>query len=117
MTQTTNGKQKKNRAPKHQADRAGRVGKARSTKSPTSRTCIGLSPPPAPTKTTKKQICVGLLKRRKGASVKELQDATGWQAHSVRGFVSGTVKKTLGLDVTSQQIGERGRVYRASQGQ
>ncbi len=117
MTQTTNDKQKKTRAPSHQADRAGRVGKARSTKSPTPQTCIGLSPPPAPTRTTKKQICIGLLKRRKGASIQELQDATGWQAHSVRGFVSGTVKKTLGLDVTSRQIGERGRVYRVSQGQ
>jgi hypothetical protein len=70
-----------------------------------------------PTRTTKKQICIGLLKRRKGASIQELQDATGWQAHSVRGFVSGTVKKTLGLDVTSRQVGERGRVYRVSHGQ
>ena len=95
MTETTRVQQKKAR-PKRQADRAGKTsGTKAATKVPTPQTCIGLSPPPAPTRTTKKQICIGLLKRRKGASVKELQDATGWQAHSVRGFVSGTVKRTL----------------------
>ena len=117
MTQTTNGKQKKTRGPKRQVTRAGKRSITKTTKHQMPPTCIGLSPPPARTKTTKKQICIGLLKRRKGASIQELQDATGWQAHSVRGFVSGTVKKTLGLDVTSRQIGDRGRVYRVSQGQ
>ena len=116
MTKTTNGKQK-NGIPKRQAARAGKRSITKSTKNQMPPTCIGLSPPPAPTRTTKKQICIGLLKRRKGAIIQELQDATGWQAHSVRGFVSGTVKKTLGLDVTSRQVGERGRVYRVSQGQ
>jgi hypothetical protein len=117
MTQTTNGKRKETGAPKPQATRAGKRSITKSTKNQMPPTCIGLSPPPARTRTTKKQICIGLLKRRKGASIQELQDATGWQAHSVRGFVSGTVKKTLGLDVTSRQVGERGRVYRVSHGQ
>jgi hypothetical protein len=116
MTKTTNGKQK-NGIPKRQANRAGKRSITKTIKHQMPQTCIGLSPPPAPTRTTKKQICIGLLKRRKGASIQELQDATGWQAHSVRGFVSGTVKKTLGLDVTSRQVGERGRVYRVSHGQ
>jgi len=44
-------------------------------------------------KQTKKQICIDLLSRRAGASLNELQQATGWQRHSVRGFLSGTVKK------------------------
>ena len=42
---------------------------------------------------SKKQTCLDLLARSKGASIADLQQATGWQAHSVRGFLSGTVKK------------------------
>lgn len=42
-----------------------------------------------------------LLRRNKGASLAELQEATGWQAHSVRGFLSGTVKKRMGLSLSS----------------
>jgi hypothetical protein len=118
MTQTTNGKQKKTGAPKPQATRTGKRGNSRIAKPQTLPMCMGLSPPPAPTKsTTKTQICIGLLKRRKGASIQELQEVTGWQAHSVRGFLSGTVRTKLGLDVTSRQVGDRGRVYQVSQGQ
>src|SRR5205807_3747930 len=42
-----------------------------------------------------------LLKRPGGATSKELMKATGWQPHSVRGFLSGTVGKKMGLTVTS----------------
>ena len=50
-----------------------------------------------------------LLKRPDGATLKELMKATGWQAHSVRGFLSGTVGKKMGLTVTSAKgdAGER----------
>ena len=49
-----------------------------------------------------------LLKRPKGATLKELMKATGWQAHSVRGFLSGAVGKKLGLTVASiNDNGER----------
>ena len=52
-----------------------------------------------------------LLKRPGGASLKELMKVTGWQAHSVRGFLSGTVGKKMGLNVTSTK-GENGeRTY------
>lgn len=44
---------------------------------------------------------VTMLQRPKGASIAELCKATGWQAHSVRGALSGTVKKKMGLSVTS----------------
>ena len=48
-----------------------------------------------------------LLNRQGGATSKELTKATGWQAHSVRGFLSGTVGKKMGLTVTSTK-GEDG---------
>jgi hypothetical protein len=56
-------------------------------------------------------IVVGLLKRPEGAVISELMSATGWQAHSVRGAMSGAIKKKLGLAILSvKTIG--GRVYR-----
>jgi len=52
-----------------------------------------------------------LLKRAGGVTAKELIKATGWQPHSVRGFLSGTVGKKMGLAVTSTK-GENGeRTY------
>jgi Protein of unknown function (DUF3489) len=50
-----------------------------------------------------------LLKRPDGATLKELMKATGWQPHSVRGYLSGTVGKKLGLRVesTKAENGER----------
>ncbi len=59
-------------------------------------------------KTTK---ILDLLKRPGGATSKDLMKATGWLPHSVRGFLSGTVRKKLGLTVTSTK-GENGeRTY------
>jgi hypothetical protein len=49
-----------------------------------------------------------LLKRAGGATAQELMNVTGWQPHSVRGFLSGTVGKKMGLTVTSIQ-GEDGQ--------
>jgi hypothetical protein len=66
----------------------------------------------APSKPSKQQLCLDLLSRLDGASVEELQAATGWQPHSVRGFLSGTVKKKLGLTLTSDRAGDGSRRYR-----
>lgn len=60
---------------------------------------------------SKQDELVTLLRRPTGATIAQLTKATGWQAHSVRGVISGTIKKKLGLNVTSErQDGER--VYR-----
>jgi hypothetical protein len=56
---------------------------------------------------SKTAIVLGLLKRAGGVTSKELMDTTGWQAHSVRGFLSGTVGKKMGLKVVSVK-GESG---------
>ena len=66
---------------------------------------------PAPVK-TKQAILIDHLSRAKGATLAELVEATGWQPHSVRGAISGTLRKKLGLAVTSETTDNRGRVYR-----
>jgi hypothetical protein len=60
---------------------------------------------------SKTAACLALLGRAEGATIAELQKATGWKPHSVRGFLAGTVKKKLELDITSTKEA-RGRVYR-----
>ena len=52
-----------------------------------------------------------LLKRPGGVTSKELMKVTGWQAHSVRGFLSGTVGKKMGLAVTSTKGEDGERTY------
>ena len=52
-----------------------------------------------------------LLKRPGGVTSKELQKASGWQPHSVRGFLSGTVGKKMGLTVVSTKGEDGERSY------
>ena len=52
-----------------------------------------------------------MLRRPAGATIASLTVATGWQQHSVRGFLAGVVRKKLGLNLTSEQS-DKGRVYR-----
>jgi hypothetical protein len=65
---------------------------------------------------TKQQVCLDLLSRQEGATVEELQAATGWQQHSVRGFLAGAVKKKLGLTLLSEKPDEGPRRYRIVSG-
>jgi hypothetical protein len=64
---------------------------------------------PAPTKADK---ILALLRRPKGGTIVELSKATEWQEHSVRGFLSGTLKKRKGLDVLSEKDDKGVRRYR-----
>ena len=71
---------------------------------------------PAPrARTTKIKQCLELLTAPDGATIDELQTATGWQAHSVRGFLAGTVKKKLGLVLDSKKAEGGVRRYRVVQ--
>jgi len=54
---------------------------------------------------------VDLLKRPNGATLKEVMKATGWQPHSVRGFISGTLGKKMGLTVISAKAEDGERTY------
>jgi len=60
---------------------------------------------------TKSDAVIALLSRPRGATIDDMMKATGWQAHSVRGFLAGTVKKKRGLAVTSE-AGDKDRIYR-----
>ena len=61
---------------------------------------------------TKQAQIIALLQRPDGAAITEIVAATGWMAHSARGMISGTLKKKLGLPVTSEKIEGRGTVYK-----
>ena len=65
---------------------------------------------------SKQDLLVELLRRKTGATIEEASRATGWQAHSIRGAISGLLKKKLGLTVKSEKTDARGRVYRITAG-
>ena len=67
-----------------------------------------LSPLPIPStgplkRSSKQSACLTLLTRPNGATIEDLQSATGWQSHSIRGFLAGAVKKKLGLTLVSSK--------------
>jgi hypothetical protein len=64
-----------------------------------------------PRTNTKQAQLVALMHRPQGATIDEIATATGWQNHSVRGAISGALKKRLGLKIASGKE-KRGRVYR-----
>ncbi|MDB5409293.1 MAG: hypothetical protein JWL84_4205 [Rhodospirillales bacterium] len=68
--------------------------------------------PRKPRAASKQAQLIAMLKRAKGASIEEMVAAFGWQAHTVRGAIAGALKKKLGLNVTSEKVDGRGRIYR-----
>lgn len=65
----------------------------------------------APPKQNRLELVVGLLSRPEGATIPQIMAATNWQAHSVRGFFAGTIRKK-GYLLTSTKEGKEERVYR-----
>ena len=63
---------------------------------------------------TKTDKVIKLLRRKNGATIADIREVTGWQPHSVRGFLSGTLKKRMGLAITSQADAKGVRRYRIS---
>jgi hypothetical protein len=61
---------------------------------------------------TKQAQLIAMLRTPEGATIDEIVAATGWQPHTVRGAFAGALKKRLGLEVTSDKVDGRGRVYR-----
>ena len=63
---------------------------------------------PTPRAGTKQALMIELLKRPEGATVEQIAAATGWQHHTIRGAISGALKKKLGLTVEATRTREVG---------
>ncbi len=61
---------------------------------------------------SKQAQLIEMLSRPQGATIAEVVEALTWQAHTVRGAMSGALKRKLGLKVESEKVDGRGRVYR-----
>jgi hypothetical protein len=86
--------------------RRGAAGRRRRPRAPT-------APPRARAATgTKQATMIAMLRRPEGATIAQISEATGWQFHTVRGAFAGALKKKLGLEVTSEKVQKRGRVYK-----
>lgn len=79
-------------------------------------------PTPAGRGHSKQALVIEMLKRPKGVTIAQICEATGWQAHTVRGTFAGALKKKLGLNIVSEKIegpagtpGAGQRLYRIAQ--
>lgn len=64
----------------------------------------------------KTDIVLKKLRSARGTTIAQIEEITGWQAHSVRGFLSGVVKKKLGLELVSEVSKDGLRRYRIAEG-
>lgn len=71
---------------------------------------------PKPSKTRKIDQVIALLRGPEGATAAQIGEATGWQAHSVRGAIAGQLRKTMNLNVVAAKS-DAGAVYRIAEDQ
>ena len=69
----------------------------------------------APRLARKQARLIEMLRRPDGATIDEIAKALDWQAHTVRGAMSGALKKKLELAIESEKVDDRGRVYRIAE--
>jgi len=102
---------KKARVAKRGAHVAPKTGKSGKKATPAKKAPKGAKKEKAARAGSKTDHVLELLKRPGGVTAKELMHATGWQPHSVRGFLSGTIGKKMGLTVTSTKSEDGERTY------
>ena len=83
-------------------------GKAKAKASRAAPVASERTPKPTPRAGTKQALMIELLKRPEGATVEQIAEATGWQHHTIRGAISGALKKKLGLTVEATRTREVG---------
>lgn len=69
-------------------------------------------PKPKPRAGTKQAMLIEMLEAPDGATIAEIAKATNWLPHTIRGAMSGALKKRLGLTITSEKVEGRGRIYK-----
>ncbi len=107
-TSTRKASQKK---AAHKAKGARKTAKPAATKASKPATSKANKSASVPREFSKKAIVLDLLRRKDGATMGEIAKATEWQQHSIRGFISGTVSKRMGLKVESSKNDAGERVY------
>jgi hypothetical protein len=65
-----------------------------------------------PREGTKQATLIAMLRAPDGATIEEIMAALQWAPHTIRGAMAGALKKKLGLEVTSEKVEIRGRVYK-----
>jgi hypothetical protein len=84
------------------------------TKSATKRAAVKTTRKQGTRPASKQARLIEMLRRAEGATIDEVVQSLDWQAHTVRGAMSGTLRKKLGLMINSEKEDGRGRVYRIS---
>ena len=102
------------RQPSSQAESVSTITNTQAFSNSRSSRASGATRPPAVPKpaVTKTQQVIRLLKRKAGVSIEELQEVTGWQAHSIRGLLSGALPNRHGFNIESSVDGDGTRRYR-----
>ena len=79
---------------------------------PAAETTAAPAKTPRTRENSKQAQMIELLKRPDGATLNQLVEVTGWQAHTVRGAMAGALKKKLGLNIESEKTDGQERKYR-----
>jgi hypothetical protein len=87
---------------------ATRAKKGKAAKSKARVTKAASADKPTPRARTKQALMIEMLKRPEGATVEQIAEATGWQYHTIRGAISGALRKKLGLTVEATRTREVG---------
>ena len=82
------------------------------TNAPAAETTAAPAKTPRTRDNSKQAQMIELLKRPDGATLNQLVEVTGWQAHTVRGAMAGALKKKLGLNIESEKTDGQERKYR-----
>lgn len=104
-------KSSRNRKPSKRAGRAKTARASGHRAAKTAKAARSAAPSPVSERMNKQTRLLNLLKRPAGATIAVLTEASGWQQHSVRGFLAGVVRKKLDLDLVSTVEADQ-RTYR-----